>query len=146
MLNICRGCLHHHWAWQDTSDGSKDGDALPTELVDDELDRPLSVLPSTSTPHPCVETGLVQVDDRLLVSNQMCELQSKPISCRNKVGPIHGRRVGSRGLVVLDPLTLVEVPECRDLNADAQCFSKHGTALPQRVPTPGLKHVSIEEV
>ena len=77
-LDLVGGAAQHvDEVLEEGADGAVDSDAAHSTFVDHQLDRLRHRAPSVGLPHPRVEARFVEVDDRSLLMNQLCELDSE---------------------------------------------------------------------
>ena len=71
------GAQHVDKVLEEGADGTVDSDATHSTFVDHQLYRLRHRSPSVGLSHPCVEARFVEVDNRCLQVNQLCELDSE---------------------------------------------------------------------
>ena len=89
------GAQHVDEVLEEGADSAVDSDAAHSTFVDDQLDRFRHRAPSVGLPHPRVEARLVEVDDRSLLVNQLCELDSELLSLLDEL-LVEGGVIGCR--------------------------------------------------
>ena len=141
MFLIRGGGLHEDRHLQAGADGAEYGDACATELGMRPLYCAVWGGPCACAPHPHVEGGLVEVDNRFLLLHQTGQVQGE--RHHRLLGSILGLLIAEPDDSVLDVVLHVEVTERVGLDADIQVLLQLNAALLEAHKAPALEYLGV---
>jgi len=138
------GGLHEDRPLQAGADGAEHGDACAAELGMRPLHCAVRGGPCACAPHPHVEGGLVEVDNRFLLLHQTGQVQGE--SHHRLLGTILRLLVAEPDDSVLDVVLHVKVTERVGLDADVQVLFQLYAALLEAHEAPALEYTGVQQV